>query len=151
MSDTKASGTTRKTTANIINGICILFSVLYLYKLIRYFGALWDMVKSLLDFNFYSGIFLFGMVYTPLMILFFYKRFIAGWILMLIWTLYSIYQDCMDFITIYVYYDIDDPFMGLIPKPTLPVTILLLLFHIAITYFLLRKNTRQVFFKRQNH
>lgn len=136
---------TKKTPEKSIVILCVVLSILFLYKTLTSIVFLTYMFSDFSDADYSTYWFLVEFFYLPVNIYFLWRKTKTGWIMFLIWLIYQIMMDIMYLYMTSQLPDIDSSFSQIIQLPSASSYIVKLLIHSAFVYFIMKPSVKNLF------
>ena len=136
---------TKKTPEKSIVILCVVLSILFLYKTITSIGFLTYMFSDIAEADYSTYWFFIEFFYLPISILFLWRKHKIGWYMFLIWLVYQIIMDITYLYITSQLPDIDSSFSQIIQLPSASSYIVLLIIHSSFVYFMMKQSTKHLF------
>lgn len=136
---------TRKTPEKSITILCVVLSILFLYKTITSIGYLSFMFSDLAEADYSIYWFFIEFFYLPVNIYFLWRKHKIGWYMFLIWLVYQIMMDITYLYMTSQLPDVDSSFGQIIQLPSASSYIVKLFIHSAFIYFMIKPTIRNLY------
>jgi hypothetical protein len=136
---------TNKTPEKSIVILCVVLSILFLYKAVTSISFLILMFSDIAEADYSTYWFFIEFFYLPVNIYFLWKKNKTGWYMFLIWLIYQIIIDITYLYMTSQLPDVDSSFTQIIELPSASSYIFKLLIHLAFVYFMLKASIRNLF------
>lgn len=136
---------TNKTPEKSIVILCVILSILFLYKTLTSLSFLALMFSDLAEADYSTYWFFIEFFYLPVNIYFLWRKHKIGWYMFLIWLIYQIMMDITYLYMTSQLPDVDSSFSQIIELPSASCYIFKLLIHLAFVYFMVKPSIRNLF------
>lgn len=136
---------TNKTPEKSIIILCIVLSILFLYKAVTSISFLIFMFSDIPEADYSTYWFFIEFFYLPVNIYFLWRKHKIGWYMFLIWLIYQIMMDITYLYMTSQLPDVDSSFSEIIELPSASSYIFKLLIHLAFVYFVLKPSIKNIF------
>ncbi|MBK6983625.1 MAG: hypothetical protein IPH32_02145 [Bacteroidetes bacterium] len=136
---------TNKTPEKSIVILCVILSILFLYKTLTSLSFLALMFSDLAEADYSTYWFFIEFFYLPVNIYFLWRKHKIGWYMFLIWLIYQIMMDITYLYMTSQLPDVDSSFSQIIELPSASSYIFKLLIHLAFVYFMVKPSIRNLF------
>ena len=141
---------TRKTPEKSIVILCVLLSILFLYKTFTSIGFITLMFTDISEADYSTYWFFIEFFFLPVCIFFLWRKTKTGWLMFLVWLIYQILMDVSYLYVILQLPDVDSGFSHIIQLPSAASYILILTFHIALVYFICKPSIKSLFINKKD-
>jgi hypothetical protein len=136
---------TNKTPEKSIVILCVVLSILFLYKAVTSISFLILMFSDIPEADYSTYWFFIEFFYLPVSIYFLWRKHKIGWYMFLIWLIYQIIIDITYLYITSQLPDVDSSFSQIIELPSTSSYIFKLLIHLAFVYFMVKPSIRNLF------
>ncbi len=135
----------KKTPEKSIVILCVVLSILFLYKTLTSLSFLALMFSDMAEADYSTYWFFIEFFYLPVSIYFLWRKTKIGWLMFLIWLIYQIMMDISYLYIAFQLPDVDSSFSQIIELPSASSYILKLIIHSAFAYFICKPSIKNLF------